>query len=82
MTESKVETTTTYNNLALVSEKRSRGRSHRLLTMLAAGFVFLAMCLLFVDFRRLDHVAPRHEIHNRHALRDVEKIRGHAGLVL
>ncbi len=64
MTESKVEIITN-NALNLASEDRSRGfgRSRRLLAMWAAGFVFLAACLLFVDVRRLDHMAPKQEIH-------------------
>jgi hypothetical protein len=72
MTTAKIETVTT-KELNLASEDRSRGvgRSHRLLTMLAAGFVFLALCLMLVDFRRLDHVAPRHESPYRHVVRPV-----------
>ena len=76
MTESKVESRTN-RELALASEDRSRRveRSHRLLTMIAAGFVFLALCLMFVDFRRLDHLAPRHEIHSGHPLRVVRPVK-------
>jgi len=42
--------------------------------MLAAGFVFLALCLMLVDFRRLDHVAPRHESPYRHVVRPVKMV--------
>jgi hypothetical protein len=28
--------------------------------MLAAAFVFMALCLMSVDVRRLDHALPRH----------------------
>jgi hypothetical protein len=54
----KIETTTT-KELNLESEDRSRaaGRGHRLLTMVAISFVFLALCLMFVDFQRLDHLS-------------------------
>jgi hypothetical protein len=71
MTNSKIETTI-ISELSLESEDRSRnrGRGHRLLTMIAAGFIFLAVCLMFVDFRRLDHLAPRQQIHNGHTLRE------------
>jgi hypothetical protein len=69
MRETKVETMSN-QELGLASEGRSRvaERGHRLLTMLAAGFVFLALCLMLVDFRRLDHAAPRHEIYNKHGV--------------
>jgi hypothetical protein len=72
MTESKVEIITN-TKLTLASEtseegSRGFGRRHRLLRIWAAGFVFLALCLLFVDFRRLDHIAPKHGIHNSHTL--------------
>lgn len=75
MTTTKIETVTA-KELNLGSEERSRGirRSHRLLTMLAAGFVFLALCLMLVDFGRLDHVAPRHESPYRQALRPVKMV--------
>jgi hypothetical protein len=58
MMNTKIETTTT-KELNLESEDRSRAarRGHRLLTMVAVSFVFLALCLMFVDFRRLDHLA-------------------------
>jgi hypothetical protein len=71
MTTAKIETVTT-KELNLASEDRSRGvgRSHRLLTILAAGFVFLAL----LDFRRLDHVAPRHESPYRHVVRPVKMV--------
>ena len=54
----KIESTTT-KELNLESEDRSRAarRGHRLLTMMAISFVFLALCLMFVDFRRLDRLA-------------------------
>jgi hypothetical protein len=72
MTESKVEIITN-TKLPLASEtseegSRDFGRSHRLLSMWAAWFVFLALCLLLVDFRRLDHIAPKREIHSSHKL--------------
>jgi hypothetical protein len=75
MTTSKIETVIA-KELNLASEDRSRavGRSHRLLTMVAAGFVFLALCLMLVDFRRLDHVAPRHESPYRHVVRPVKMV--------
>jgi hypothetical protein len=75
MTRFKIETVTT-NELNLSSEDRSRGvgRGHRLLSMVAAGFVFLALCLMIVDFRRLDHLAPRHESPNQHALREARPV--------
>lgn len=59
MTTPKIETVTV-SELNLVSEDRSRslGRGYRLLTMVA---VFLALCLMAVDFGRLDHAAPRHK---------------------
>lgn len=65
----KIETTTA-KELNLESEDRSRaaGRGHRLLTMVALSFVFLALCLMCVDFQRLDHLAPRHQTHNTHML--------------
>jgi hypothetical protein len=58
MINTKIETTTT-KELNLESEDRSRAarRGHRLLTMVAISFVFLALCLMFVDFQRLDHLA-------------------------
>jgi hypothetical protein len=61
MNETRVETEIE-KKLDLASEDRSRGlgRSHRLLTMLAAAFVFMALCLMSVDVRRLDHALPRH----------------------
>jgi hypothetical protein len=61
MTTTKIENVTV-SELNLASEDRSRGvgRGYRLLTMVA---VFLALCLMAVDFGRLDHVAPRHERH-------------------
>jgi hypothetical protein len=61
MKQTRVETTKD-NELGLESEDGSRGggRSHRLLTMLAAAFVFMALCLMTIDVRRLDHTAPRH----------------------
>ena len=76
MKTSKIETMTT-NELNLASEDRSRrpGRGHRLLTMVAAGFVFLALCLMFVDFRRLDHLAPRHESPYKQALREARPVK-------
>jgi hypothetical protein len=63
----KIESTTT-KELNLESEDRSQvaRRGHRLLTMMAISFVFLALCLMFVDFRRLDHLAPRHQTHTLH----------------
>ena len=51
-------------NLASEDRSRSRGRGHRLLTMVA---VFLALCLMAVDFGRLDHV--RHERHYAHSVK-------------
>ena len=79
MTESKVEIITN-TKLTLASEtseegSRGFGRSHRLLRMLAAGFVFLALCLLFVDFRRLDHIAPKHGIHSSHTLGEARPVK-------
>ena len=76
MTKTKIETQTT-NDLNLGSEDRSRDarRGHRLLTMVAAGFVFLALCLMFVDFRRLDHLAPRHPNQYRQELRQVRQVK-------
>lgn len=64
MTASKVEIITN-NALNLASEDRSRGvgRTRRLLAMWAAGFVFLAACLLLVDVRRLDHLTSSQGIH-------------------
>ena len=75
MTNIKIETGT-ISELNLEPEDRSRGvgQGHRLLTMVAAGFVFLALCLMFVDFRRLDHLAPRHESPYRHGLRPVKMV--------
>jgi hypothetical protein len=75
MTKTKIETKTN-SDLNLGSEDRSRdvGRGHRLLTMVAAGFVFLALCLMFVDFRRLDHLAPRHPSPNRQTMRPVKMV--------
>jgi hypothetical protein len=75
MTTSKIETVTP-GELNLASEERSRGvgRDHRLLTMVAAAFVFLALCLMAVDFGRLDHSAPRHESRYRHELRPVKLV--------
>jgi hypothetical protein len=69
MINTKIETTTT-KELNLESEDRSQaaGRGRRLLTMLAISFVFLALCLMFVDFRRLDRLAPRHQTHHSHML--------------
>lgn len=80
MTDTKIETTT-INELNLASEDRSRrsGRGHRLLTMVAVAFVFLALCLMFVDFRRLDHLAPRHQSHNGHVLRQARPVKFVAG---
>jgi hypothetical protein len=73
MTTPKIETVTD-SELNLTSEDRSRGvgRNHRLLTMVAAAFVFLALCLMMVDFGRLDRLAPRHESPYRHQLRPVK----------
>ena len=75
MTTSKIENVTV-SELNLASEDRSRGigRRHRLLTLVAAGFVFLALCLMLVDFGRLDHVAPRHESPYRQELRPVKMV--------
>jgi hypothetical protein len=58
MMDTTIETTTT-KGLNLESEDRSRlaRRGQRLLTMMAISFVFLALCLMFVDFQRLDHLA-------------------------
>lgn len=68
MTATKIETTTT-RELNLDSEDRSRAarRGHRLLTLVAISFVFLAVCLMFVDFRRLDQLkhqrnTPSHKL--------------------
>ena len=79
MTESKVEIITN-TKLTLASEtseegSRGFGRSHRLLRMWSAGFVFLALCLLFVDFRRLDHIAPNQGIHSSHTLREARPLK-------
>ena len=76
MARSKIETVTT-SEFNLRSEDRSRGseRGQRLLTMIAAGFVFLALCLMLVDFRRLDHLAPRHESPYRQAVRPVKLVK-------
>ncbi len=65
MMTTKIEITTT-KELNLVSEERSRAarRGHRLLTMVAISFVFLAVCLMFVDFRRLDHLKHQHNTPN------------------
>jgi hypothetical protein len=75
MTSSKIETGTD-SELNLTSEDRSRGvgRDHRLLTMVAA-FVFLALCLMMVDFGRLDRAVPKHESPYRHQLRPVKLVR-------
>ena len=56
MTTTKIENVTV-SELNLASEDRSRGvgRGHRLLTMVA---VFLALCLMAVDFGRLDRATP------------------------
>jgi hypothetical protein len=61
MTITKIENVTV-SELNLASEDRSRsvGRGYRLLMMVA---VFLALCLMVVDFGRLDHAAPRHQRH-------------------
>jgi hypothetical protein len=55
MKTTKIESVTV-SELNLASEDRSRGvgRGHRLLTVVA---VFLALCLMAVDFGRLDPVA-------------------------
>lgn len=76
MTKTKIETKIT-NDLNLGSEDRGRGvgRGNRLLTIVAAGFVFLALCLMFVDFRRLDHLAPRHPSPYRQELRQVRPVK-------
>jgi hypothetical protein len=76
MTTSKIETVTD-SELDLASEDRSRGvgRDHRLLTIVAAAFVFLALCLMMVDFGRLDRVVPKHESPYRHQLRPVKLVR-------
>lgn len=76
MTTSKIETGTD-SELNLASEDRSRGvgRDHRLLTIVAAAFVFLALCLMMVDFGRLDRVVPKHESPYRHQLRPVKLVR-------
>jgi hypothetical protein len=76
MINTKIETTTT-TELNLESEDRSRaaGRGHRLLTMVAISFVFLALCLMFVDFQRLDHLAPKNHTHNGHMLHQTRPAR-------
>ncbi len=74
----KIETGTVSElNLGCEDRSRSVGRGYRLLTMVA---VFLALCLMAVDFRRLDHAAPRHERHYGHELRPV-KMAGKSVLV-
>jgi hypothetical protein len=69
----KIESTTT-KELNLESEDRSRAarRGHRLLTMMAISFVFLALCLMFVDFRRLDHLASGTELRPQGSVRTVD----------
>jgi hypothetical protein len=76
MMNTRVETKTE-TELSLGSEDRSRGfgRNHRLLTILAAGFVFLALCLMTVDVRRLDHAAPRHAIHSGHVIHQARVVK-------
>ena len=76
MTKTKIESETA-NELNLGSEDRSRGagRGRRLLKMIAVGFVFLALCLMLVDFRRLEHLAPRHESPYRQALHETRSAR-------
>jgi len=75
MTTAKIETKI-INDLNFGSEDRSRdvGRGHRLLTIVAAGFVFLALCLMFVDFQRLDHLTPRHPSPYRQTMRPVKMV--------
>jgi hypothetical protein len=62
MTISKIENVTV-SELNLASEDRSRsaGRGHRLLMMVA---VFLALCMMAVDFGRLDHAAHLWRTHS------------------
>jgi hypothetical protein len=70
-TKSKVETVSK-NHLTLVSEERSRrpGLGRRFRSIVAASFLFVAVCLMLVDFQRLE-MAPKHEIHNVHKVHDV-----------
>jgi hypothetical protein len=76
MTKTRIETET-ISELNLGSEDRSRGavRGRRLLKMVALGFVFLALCLMLVDFRRLEHLAPRHESPYRQALHETRPVK-------
>jgi len=76
MTKTKIETETT-SDLNLGSEDRSRGvgRGHRLLKTIAVGFVFLALCLMLVDFRRLEHLAPSHGSPYRQALHETRPVK-------
>jgi hypothetical protein len=76
MLNPKIETTTT-RELNLESEDRSRTKKpyHRLLRIVAIGFVFLALCLMLVDFQRLDHLAPGHQTHNSHMLHQARPAR-------
>ena len=67
MTIPKIENVTVSDlNLASEDRSRGRGRGHRLLTMVT---VFLALCLMAVDFGRLDHAALRHESHYGHSVK-------------
>lgn len=76
MTKTKIETETV-SELDLGSEDRSRGagRGNRLLKMIAVGFVFMALCLMLVDFGRLEHLAPRQESPYRQALHETRPVK-------
>ena len=76
LTESRVETNDK-TEFTLVSEDGSRRsrRGRRLLPMMAFGFVFLALCLLLVDFRRLDLFDAHSEARGRHRVHDTRPIK-------
>lgn len=73
MMKAKVETVRgNASAFALDSEERSRRprRGRRFRSIVAASFLFVAVCLMLVDFQRLE-MAPKHEIHNVHKVHDV-----------
>ena len=76
MTEPRVETKNK-TELTLVSEDGSRrsGRGRRLLPMLAVSFVFLALCLLLTDVRRLDLFGANADARGRHRVHDIRPIK-------
>ncbi len=76
MTESRAETNNR-RGLTLGSEDRGcrSGRGRRPLAMVAFGFVFLALCLLLVDFRRLNFSGANSNARGKHRIHDTRPVK-------